>query len=133
MVTIKSKEVSVNCPIDECFDFLIDMNNYELLLPEDKITDWKSSKDQCYFKIMKTYPLELIFDKITSNEIIHLKSGPSSPFSFTLDLFLNEIDNSTKAQLICEADLNPFLKLLVEKPINHLFDFMAERLAKIKS
>ena len=133
MIEINSKEVSVNCPIDECFDFVSDMNNYELLLPKDKISNWESSKNQCSFKILNIYNLEMIFDHAKENELIHIKSGPISPFKFELDLNLKPIQNTTSAQLKCNADINPMLKLMIQKPLNNLFDYMAEKLAKIKS
>ena len=133
MIEINSKEVSVNCPIDECFDFVSDMNNYELLLPKDKISNWESSKNQCSFKILNIYTLEMIFDHAKENELIHIKSGPISPFKFELDLNLKSIQNTTSAQLKCNADINPMLKLMIQKPLNNLFDYMAEKLAKIKS
>ena len=133
MIEINSKEVSVNCPINECFDFVSDMNNYELLLPKDKISNWESSKNQCSFKILNRYTLEMIFDHAKENELIHIKSGPISPFKFELDLNLKSIQNTTSAQLKCNADINPMLKLMIQKPLNNLFDYMAEKLAKIKS
>ena len=133
MIVINSKEVSVNCPIEECFDFLSNMNNYEQLLPEDKISNWESTQDKCNFKLLNVYTLELIHDHSTENKIIHIKSGPASPFSFDLDLYLNPVKNSTTAQLKCNAKINPVLKMIIEKPLNNLFDYMAERLAKIKS
>ena len=133
MIEINSKEVSVNCPINECFDFVSDMNNYELLLPKDKISNWESSKNQCSFKILNIYTLEMIFDHAKENELIHIKSGPISPFKFELDLNLKPIQNTTSAQLKCNADINPMLKLMIQKPLNNLFDYMAEKLAKIKS
>ena len=133
MIEINSKEVSVDCPIDECFEFVSNMNNYEQLLPMDKITNWESSKVKCSFKLLNIYTLEMIFDHAKGNELIHIKSGPVSPFSFDLDLNLKPIENSTTAQLKCNADINPMLKLMIQKPLNNLFDYMAERLAKIKS
>ena len=60
MVTIESKKVEVNCSTEECFKFLSNMNNYKQILPDDKITDWSSTETSCFFKIQKTYNLELL-------------------------------------------------------------------------
>ena len=133
MVKIESKEVIVNSSLNECFEFLSSMNNYKELLPADKTTDWKSDETQCSFKLQNAYKLELIFDKKINNDTILLKSGPSSLLTFNLSLFLNEQNNnSTKAQLKCDAYINPLLQVIIEKPINHLFNYMADRLVKIK-
>lgn len=133
MTRIESKEVTVDAAILECFEFLQDMNNYELLLPQDKISKWESDEKQCSFKIQNTYKLTLVHHSNTPSNQVLIKSGPDSPFKFDLFINLEELNNSsTKAQLICEADINPFLKMMVQKPLNNLFDYMADRLAKVK-
>lgn len=132
MTRIESKKVIVNSSQQEVFGFLSDMNNYELLLPKKSISDFKSDKKTCSFKIQKTYKLVLEHVGGTEFNAINIKSGDGSPFKFTLDVDLAE-GISTEAQLICNADINPFLKMMVQKPLNNLFDYMADRIAKVKS
>jgi carbon monoxide dehydrogenase subunit G len=132
MTRIESKEVSVGAPVSECFEFLLDMNNYELLLPQDKISHWQSDEKQCSFKIQNTYKLTLVYDSNTHNSQVLVKSGADSPFKFNLFINLEEVESGTKAQMVCDADINPFLKMMVQKPLNNLFNYMAERLAKVK-
>jgi carbon monoxide dehydrogenase subunit G len=132
MTKIESKEVAVSAPIAECFEFLLDMNNYELLLPQDKISNWVSDEKQCSFKIQNTYKLTLVYSDSTPSTQVLVKSGPDSPFKFDLFINMSEEPNGTKAQLVCNADINPFLKMMVQKPLNNLFDYMADRLAKVK-
>ncbi len=133
MTRIESNEVNVACSAEECYSFLSDMNNYELLLPKDKISNWAATEKECSFKIQKTYKLELKHVSGEPNSKIELASGASSPFKFTLNVFLTENGESTNAKLICDADINPFLKMMVEKPLNNLFNYMADRLVKVKS
>lgn len=132
MTTIESKKVIVNCSQKEVYNFLCDMNNYELLLPKKNISDWKSDEKTCSFKIQKTYKLVLEHIGGTEFNQINIKSGEGSPFKFTLDINLNN-ENTTEAQMICNADINPFLKMMVQKPLNNLFDYMADRIAKVKN
>lgn len=132
MTHIESKKVKVPASIFDCFQFLTDLNHYELLLPKDKISHWESDKNFCSFKIQKTYKLDLIFKDAEENKAIHLVSGEKSPFKFSLDIQLNG-DEETEAQILCDADINPFLKMMIEKPLNNLFDYMADRLVKVKS
>ncbi len=132
MTRIESKKVQVNCSQAECFEFLTDMNNYELLLPKKNISDWSSDYKVCSFRIQKTYKLILEHVSDTPSSQIHIKSGEKSPFSFTLNVNLTEKEGTTEAQLICDADINPFLKMMVQKPLNNLFNYMAERIAVVK-
>ncbi len=131
MTKIESKKVVVNSSQQEVYEFLSDMNNYELLLPKKNISDWKSDEKTCSFKIQKTY--KLVLEHVGGSEYnqVNIKSGEGSPFKFTLDVNLAEGD-ATEAQLICNADINPFLKMMVQKPLNNLFDYMADRIATVK-
>lgn len=132
MTRIESKKVNVSCNAEECYEFLTDLNNYELLLPKDKISNWESDEKHCSFKIQKTYKLALIYKNGLPFNEIHLVSGENSPFSFTLNIMLTNNGDNCDAQLICDADINPFLKMMIEKPLNNLFDYMADRLVKVK-
>ena len=67
----------------------------------------------------------------TPSSQINIKSGEGA-FKFTLDINLKEENGVTDAQLICDADINPFLKMMVMKPLNNLFDYMADRIAVVK-
>ena len=42
MMTIESNKEEINKPISNVFDYLSDLNNYEVLFPQDKIENWKS-------------------------------------------------------------------------------------------
>ena len=131
MTRIESKEVVVEATVDKCFQFLLDLNNYELLLPKDKISHWESDNVSCSFKIQNTYTLSLVYSDSKEDHNVLIKSGASSPFKFDLNVLLHSVGGQTKAKLICDADINPFLKMMVQKPLNNLFDYMAERLTKV--
>jgi len=132
MTRIESKKVNVACSAETCYDFLTDLNNYELLLPKDKVSNWESDEKKCSFKIQKTYKLALVYKNGLPCSEIHLVSGENSPFPFSLNITITESGDSCDAQLVCEADINPFLKMMVEKPLNNLFNYMADRLVKVK-
>ena len=128
MTTIESKHVDVKAPVQEVFDFLSDMNNFKELLPQDRITNWESDTDYCSFKVQGTYKIRLDKAGAEAPNKLFLKSGEGSPFAFTLDVNLEEQSGATHAYQICKADLNPFIKMMVEKPLKNLFDYIADRL-----
>ncbi len=131
MTKIESKEVVIAANSQVCFDFLMDLNNYQLLLPKDKISDWQSDEKSCSFKIQNTYKLSLKYSESEPTSKILIVSGEGSPFSFDLYINLENQGESTGAQLVCHADINPFLKMMVQKPLNNLFDYMADRMVKV--
>lgn len=128
MTTIESKKVKVNAPSNEVFTFLSDMTNFKELLPQDRITDWQATSESCSFKVQGTYKIGLERSELLPHDKLILKSGPGSPFGFVLHVNLKEVDGLTEAWQICEADLNPFIRMMVEKPLKNLFDHIADKL-----
>lgn len=133
MTTIESKTVTIQADPTTVFDFLLDLNNYQLLLPKNVISDWESDAKHCSFKVQKMYKLALVYHDSKPETQVHIKSGEGSPFSFDLYIHLNNHGETLEAHLICEADINPMLKMMVQKPLNNLFDYMAERLVKVST
>jgi len=130
MTTIESKKVIVSASPQQTFEFLSNMNNIVHLLPEDKISNWQSDEKYCSFKIQNAYTISLEFKESTPHSAIVYSSGSGSPFAFTLKVSLKEVDGKTEAQQICEANINPFMEMMVKGPLTNLFDYMADRLGK---
>jgi hypothetical protein len=58
-----------------------------------------------------------------------LKSGAESPFQFQLEINLNpETENTCTAESKLNADINPFVKMMVEKPLTQFFEYIQNRL-----
>lgn len=131
MTTIESKSVTLTKSAESVFNYLTDLNNFEHLLPMDKLSNWKAEKDACSFKIQGAANVGLMLDSTTPNNGIVLKSSPETPFPFTLNISIAENGENVTVSQICKADINPFLKVMVEKPLRNLFDYIADRLDKV--
>jgi len=128
MLEIKSDTITLNGKIEACLEYLSNLNNFEDLFPKDKIKDWKSDKDFCIFNLQNAYTLEIIKDKIDKNSI-NLISGAKSPFSFSIKIEIEEKNpQECSAQIVCNAKVNPMLKVMIGKPLNELFNFMAKKI-----
>jgi len=90
MTTIESKKVVVASPAANVHDFLINTDNIQQLLPEGKITEWKSDGKQCSFKIQGAYTTGLRLIGSTPNTSVVYESTEGSPFSFNLNVHINE-------------------------------------------
>ncbi len=130
---IESKKVEVSASQEEVFNYLADLNNFKNLLPLDRIDDWDSNSDYCTFKVQGTATIDLKTKEKNPNSRLILESGDKSPFPFTLEIILEEIEGGTRAFQKVDAKVNPFLKMMVEKPLSNLFDFIADRLVKVFS
>ncbi len=132
MTNIESKHVEVSCSREEVFEYLTDMNNFQELLPKDKVSNWTSDTNSCSFRIQGTVTLSIVLKESNPHTEINMTSGEKTPFPFTLDVFLDEIEGGTKVHQKFEAEINPFLRMMVEKPLANLFDYIADRLVKVK-
>lgn len=130
-MNIESTKTAVNNSQKAVYDFLMDLNNVESLLPEGKFTEWKGSYDECSFKMMG-FNLTLEKDSSVPHNEIKLISKEDSPIDFDLNIYIDQTgENSSEAYLICEARVNTFLKMMIEKPLTTLFNHMSEKLSRV--
>lgn len=131
---IDSNKVVINANQETVFTYLTDFNNIKELLPQDKISDWKATTEECSFKIQNAAVIPLVKDTVEPNGKINIKSGENAPFPFTLEVFIEEqADNKSQAYLKFEGEINAFLKMMVVKPLTNLFNYMADRIQEVHS
>lgn len=131
---IESTKVKINKSSQVVFEYLCDFNNVIHLLPQDKISDWKSDFDSCSFKIQNAAIIPLVKKETNPSHKINIVSGEKAPFPFTLVVNITEVDDANcDCQLFFDGEINAFLKMMVVKPLSNLFNYMAEQLQKIHS
>jgi carbon monoxide dehydrogenase subunit G len=130
MTTIKSQESLVEKNQEALFHFLSDMNNLQTLMPS-QVTDWKSNAMECSFKVTGLTGIALKIKSTEPFSLIRYSETGKMPFAFELKAHFkpHETDNSkTWTSLSFEADLNPMLKMMVEKPLTNFINLLASRL-----
>ena len=126
MTNLESKSVIIPQKPQEIFQFLSDFNNFGALMPE-QVEDFKTDGETCSFAIKGMAKLGLAFEsKTPSNEII-MKSDGKVPFDFKLRCRISEAGEQSQLQLFLDADLNPFLKMMAEKPLTNFLNLLVER------
>lgn len=128
MTRIESKKVVIHKPAAELRTFLQDMNRFEQLLPEGRISEWQSDGRSCSFKVQGAATIGLALEDGGADGPVRMRSTERSPFPFTLDVHLQEAGGATTAWQEFNAELNPFIKMMVEKPLKNLFDHIADRM-----
>ena len=125
---IKSPIVKAGCTAEELFDFVSKLENLEALLPEDQVQSFQLNGDVCKFKVTGGFDIVI---KKTSEErpkFIQFNSQQGTPIRFGLEVRIEASDSGTKVQVICDAQLNPFLQMMAEKPLQNIFDGMVEKI-----
>ena len=109
MTEIRSRSVHVATSADTLKTHLQDLRNLEAMLPQDQ------------------GGLEIRLTRVgTAFEGSTLRlQGGGAPFAFHLDLHVEEAGDGAKAGVVCEADLNPFMKMMAQKPLEALFQHIA--------
>lgn len=132
MTTIETKKAISPNSAEKLFAFLTDMNNFEKLMPEDKIEKWTSEKDQCEFTIKGMARIGLKIKETEAPNKIIVESFGKVPFPFDLEIYLNpKGDSETETYMIFKGEINAFMKMMVEKPLKNFFEMLVDQAAKL--
>ena len=125
MTEIRSREVTVPVDAVELREHLSDLRNMEPLLPEDKVKGFSGSEDEVSFKIQGGLEIRLTRTAPAfEGDVLRLQGG-GAPFPFHLDLLVSSEGAGSRASVVCEAELNPFLRMMAQKPLEALFQHIA--------
>ena len=129
---IESEKTDVNNSAEKTFNFLSDFNNFQKLMPP-QVTNWQSTADECSFTISGMASLGMkIVSKTPNSEIKIISNGGKIPFTFNLNVLITEAgENKCVSQLVFESDMNPMLKMMVEKPLGNFFNLLASRMKEL--
>jgi carbon monoxide dehydrogenase subunit G len=132
MTRIESNRTEVLQSPEQAFAFLSDFNNYQALMPE-QVTDWKSDTDTCSFNIKGMASLGMAMESKTPNSEIRIKRNGKAPFDFFLVCKIEPGNNNNTSflTLFFDADLNPFLKMMAEKPLGNFLNLLVNRYKSI--
>ncbi|MGF1564902.1 MAG: hypothetical protein ACFCUH_06020 [Flavobacteriales bacterium] len=128
MATIESKQVVLNTTPDEVFGYVKNLNNLIDLLPADKVSEWQGEEGKCAFKVAGGYKIGLEHKSLTEPSSIVLRSSEGSAMKFDLDIRLQGEGDKTRAGMVANVDANPFVMMMVEKPLKNLFDYIATKM-----
>jgi carbon monoxide dehydrogenase subunit G len=125
---IESTKVEVNTTPEIIYSFLKDANNLIHLLPKDNISDFKSSESECSFKVQGGVTITLVQNGGEEPNKLFLKSGEKSPFPFNLTIHITDQNGVSNGYIAFDGEVNMFLKMMVEKPLTNLFNYMSNKL-----
>ena len=117
---------------EKIFTFLSNFSNIEPLIPKENLTSWEFHKEGCKLGISGIGEIELKVVEKKPFKLIKLGSGNDSAYAFTLWIQLKQAaEKDTRAKLILQADLNPFLQLVAKNPLQKFVDTLVDQMGKI--
>ena len=114
---------------DKIFAMLSDMSNLERIkdrIPQDKIKDFTFDTDTCSFTVDPVGSIMFQIVEREPNKTIKL-STTNSPVPLLMWIQLKQVaENDTKMKMTVRAELNPFIKPMVSKPLQDAVDKISE-------
>lgn len=135
MTTYESEIKKVDCNETDIYELISDLNNidrFKEMIPSDKIKDVTYDADSCQFSVDPVGRLGLrIVDREPSKTVKF--TTDQSPIDFNLWIQMKQVaENDTRIKVTVKADINPFIKPMVEKPLNMMVERIADGLTKIR-
>ncbi len=128
-MNLEGRKILVNKSNKELQEMLKNPQDYEKLMPEG-LQKFESWEDGFKFGLKGMPEISLKIDEVSDQQVV-LKSASSS-LDFALKGTMNPIgENQTEVQLLFEGKFNPFIKMMVEKPLQNFIDSLTDKIEKI--
>lgn len=119
---------------EKVYSMLSDLSNLEKIkdrIPSDKIKDFTFDQNSCSFAVPPVGNITFNIVEREPNKLIKFATT-NSPVPLFLWVQLKEVDeNDTRMKLTAKAELNPFLKPMVSKPLQEAIDKISTVLASL--
>ena len=115
----------------EIFDFLMDVKNFEILMPEN-ISKFEVLDEDKFLFALKGMP-EIILkrkDQIPFDKIVLGAASDKLPFTLTADIVALSA-NESEVTLSFEGEFNAMMAMMIKTPITNFMETLSENLAKI--
>ena len=129
-MNIEGAKVSTSRSAEEVFEFLISLENFEQLMPEN-IQKFEVDGDSFLFALKGMPEIRLVLnEKIEFSKIV--LGAASSKLSFSLSGHIDSTSESTSdVQLKFEGNFNPMMAMMVKKPLTAFIDTLTSNISKL--
>lgn len=128
-MNLEGRKIIVNKSAKALQDMLKNPTDYEQLMPEG-LQKFEAREDGFKFALKGMPEIALKIDEVTDQKVV-LKSASSS-LEFALTGTMNAInDNQTEVQLLFDGKFNPFIKMMVEKPLQNFINSLTDKIEQL--
>jgi carbon monoxide dehydrogenase subunit G len=132
MTRITSRIGVVKQPAEKIFDYISNFNNFNQLIPEDKVKDFTSTADTCSFRVEGIGRAGLRIIEKEPHKLIKISSDEETAFDFLLWIQIKEMEpGDSRMKITTQVNLNPMMANVVKKPLKNLVDMLIEQAEKI--
>ena len=128
-MNLEGRKIIVNKSAKELSELLKTPDNYKQFMP-DGLQKFESREDGFKFGLQGMPEIALKIDEVTDTKAV-LKSASSS-LEFALTAALNPLnENQTEVQMLFEGKFNPFIKMMVEKPLQSFLNALTDKMEQL--
>ena len=128
-MNLEGRKIVVNKSSKDLVEMLKNPEDYRGLMP-DSLQSFEVRDNGFKFGLKGMPEIALIIDEVTDTQVV-LKSASSS-LDFSLKGIMNPVtENQTEVQLFFEGQFNPFIKMMVEKPLKNFISLLTDNIEKI--
>ncbi len=127
-MNLEGRKIILNKPVAELVELLKNPQQYEQLMP-DGLQKFEAIADGFKFSLKGMPEIALKVGEVNENKAI-LRSANSS-LDFELTTAMNAVsENQTEIQMFFEGKFNPFIKMMVEKPLQNFMNALTDKIEK---
>lgn len=116
----------------EAYTFLLDMNNYEQLMPEDTKSFEIHESGKGFTVGVGALPKVGMRLKETVEPSTIIFESPAPAFEYTLTISIDAVDdNSSDVSLDFKGNFNMMIEMMAKKPLTTFIETISEKLGKI--
>lgn len=132
MSKIESRIGTIQHSDKKIFEFLSDFNNFEQLIPADKVKNWVSDGESCSFNVDGIGSVGLRIIEKEEFKLLKISSEGKSPISFQMWIQMKQVEeNDTRVKITVDPKVNALLMGMVKKPLKDFSDVLIDRLEKL--
>ena len=128
-MNLEGRKIVVNKQVNTLVEMLNKPEDYKNLMP-DSLQNFEVRDNGFKFGLKGMPEIALKIEEVNDNAVV-LKSASSS-LDFELKGLMNALnENQTEVQLLFEGKFNPFIKMMVEKPLQNFINTLSDNLEKL--
>ena len=125
-MNLEGRKIVVNKSVNTLVEMLNKPEDYKNLMP-DSLQNFEVRDNGFKFGLKGMPEIALKIEEVNDNAVV-LKSASSS-LDFELKGLMNALnENQTEVQLLFEGKFNPFIKMMVEKPLQNFMNALTDKI-----
>ena len=122
IMNLESQKVTINKSAEDTFNFLSDVKNFEILMPET-ISKFELLSEDKFLFALKGMPEIVLKKKETIPHSKVILGAAGGKLNFALIANITEIDSKTsEVKLNFEGEFNAMMAMMIKRPIGNFID-----------